>query len=112
MAEQSFKIYKDTAERLDKNESDIGLLKEDLGDCLKVKYLELKQDNLINIDNLTVGVCDSDGSFKDDTKYRRTDYEFVKPNTTYSSWRMIWRNELGIVRIAFFDKNKKFTATE
>lgn len=27
MAEQSFKIYKDTAERLDKNESDIGLLK-------------------------------------------------------------------------------------
>lgn len=30
MAEQSFKIYKDTAERLDKNESDIGLLKEDL----------------------------------------------------------------------------------
>lgn len=30
MAEQSFKIYKDTAERLDKNESDIGLLKKDL----------------------------------------------------------------------------------
>lgn len=86
----------------------IGELKEDIDDCLKVKYLELKQDNLINIDNLTVGVCDSDGSFKDDTKYRRTDYEFVKPNTTYSSWRMIWRNALGIVRIAFFDKNKKF----
>lgn len=34
MAEQSFKIYKDTAERLDKNESDIGLLKEDLGNIL------------------------------------------------------------------------------
>ena len=108
MAEQSFKIYKDTAERLDKNESDIASLKEDIDDCLKVKYLELKQDNLINIDNLTVGVCDSDGSFKDDTRYRRTDYEFVKPNTTYYSWRMIWRNALGIVRIAFFDKNKKF----
>lgn len=29
MAEQSFKIYKDTAERLDKNALDIGLLKED-----------------------------------------------------------------------------------
>ena len=86
----------------------ISKLAEDIDDCLKVKYLELKQDNLINIDNLTVGVCDSDGSFKDDTKYRRTDYEFVKHNTTYSSWRMIWRNELGIVRIAFFDKNKKF----
>lgn len=27
MAEQSFKIYKDTAERLDKNESDIASLK-------------------------------------------------------------------------------------
>ena len=30
MAEQSFKIYKDTAERLDKNASDIANLKEDL----------------------------------------------------------------------------------
>ena len=83
-------------------------LKEEIDDCLKVKHSELKQDNLINIDNLTAGVCDSDGSFKDDTRYQRTDYEFVKPNTTYSSWRMIWRNAIGIVRIAFFDKNKKF----
>ena len=87
---------------------DVSSLKEDIDDCLKVKYLALKQDNLININNLTVGICDSDGSFKDNTKFRRTDYEFVKSNTTYSSWRMIWRNALVIVRIAFFDKNKKF----
>ena len=32
MAEQSFKIYKDTAERLDKNALDIASLKEELGD--------------------------------------------------------------------------------
>lgn len=95
-------------EKITTNEAEISGLKSDIDDCLKVKYLELKQDNLINIDNLTVGVCDSDGSFKDDTRYRRTDYEFVKPNTTYSSWRMIWKNAMGIVRIAFFDKNKKF----
>lgn len=87
---------------------DVRSLKEDIDDCLKVKYLALKQDNLININNLTVGICDSDGSFKDNTQFRRTDYEFVKSNTTYSSWRMIWRNALVIVRIAFFDKNKKF----
>lgn len=87
---------------------DVSSLKEDIDDCLKVKYLALKQDNLININNLTVGICDSDGSFKDNTQFRRTDYEFVKSNTTYSSWRMIWRNEISIVRIAFFDKNKKF----
>lgn len=87
---------------------DVSSLKEDIDDCLKVKYLALKQDNLININNLTVGICDSDGSFKDNTQFRRTDYEFVKSNTTYSSWRMIWRNALVIVRIAFFDKNKKF----
>ena len=86
----------------------IGKLTENIDDCLKVKYLELKQDNLINIDNLTVGLCDSDGSFKDNTRYKRTDYEFVKPNTTYSSWRMIWRNELLVIRATFFDKNKKF----
>ena len=36
MAEQSFKIYKDTAERLDKNESDIALLKEDITDLKSV----------------------------------------------------------------------------
>lgn len=95
-------------EKITTNEIKIAGLKQDIDDCLKVKYLELKQDNLINIDNLTVGVCDSDGSFKDDTRYRRTDYEFVKPNTTYSSWRMIWKNAMGIVRIAFFDKSKKF----
>lgn len=86
----------------------VSSIKEDLDDCLKVKYLALKQDNLINIDNLTVGACESDGSFKDDTRYRRTDYEFVKPNTTYSSWRMIWKNKLIIIRVVFFDKNKKF----
>ena len=40
MAEQSFKIYKDTAERLDKNESDIGLLKEDI-----VTYLQKTASN-------------------------------------------------------------------
>lgn len=103
------------AQQIEQNKTDVASLKketnslkEDIDDCLKVKYLELKQDNLINIDNLTVGICDSDGSFKDDTRYQRTDYEFVKPNTTYSSWRMNWRNALGIIRIAFFDKNKKF----
>ena len=34
MAEQSFKIYKDTAERLDKNESDLASLKEDVADLI------------------------------------------------------------------------------
>lgn len=105
-------IYNELSNTINKQsenlQSQVNSLKEDIDDCLKVKYLELKQDNLINIDNLTVGVCDSDGSFKDDTRYRRTDYEFVKPNTTYSSWRMIWKNAIWIVRIAFFDKNKKF----
>lgn len=96
------------ASNLQNSTETISQLKEDIDDCLKVKYLELNQDNIINIDNLTVGVCDSDGSFTDNSGYRRTDYEFVKPNTTYSSWRMIWKNALGIVRIAFFDKNKKF----
>lgn len=38
MAEQSFKIYKDTAERLDKNESDIALLKEDLSNKITKFY--------------------------------------------------------------------------
>ena len=97
-----------TAEEIKADREKISGLKSDIDDCLKVKYLELKQDNLINIDNLTVGVCDSDGSFKDNTRYRRTDYEFVKPNTTYSSWRMIWKNAMEIIRIAFFDKSKKF----
>ena len=83
-----------TAEEIKADREKISGLKSDIDDCLKVKYLELKQDNLINIDNLTVGVCDSDGSFKDNTRYRRTDYEFVKPNTTYSSWRMIWKNAI------------------
>lgn len=36
MAEQSFKIYKDTAERLDKNALDIASLKEDLGYIVKI----------------------------------------------------------------------------
>ena len=36
MAEQSFKIYKDTAERLDKNALDIILLKEDITDLKSV----------------------------------------------------------------------------
>lgn len=38
MAEQSFKIYKDTAERLDKNESDIASLKEDLSNKITKFY--------------------------------------------------------------------------
>lgn len=105
-------IYNELSNTINKQsenlQSQVNSLNGDIDDCLKVKYLELKQDNLINIDNLTVGVCDSDGSFTDNSAYRRTDYEFVKPNTTYSSWRMIWKNALEIIRIAFFDKNKKF----
>lgn len=38
MAEQSFKIYKDTAEMLDKNESDIASLKEDLSNKITKFY--------------------------------------------------------------------------
>lgn len=88
----------------------IGQLKEDLGNYLKVKETttELVQDNILNLNNLTAGVCDLDGIFKDDTSRLRTDYEFVKPDTVYSSWRMIWKNALVIIRAVFFDKNKKF----
>lgn len=88
----------------------IGSLKEDLGDYLKVKETttELVQDNILNLNNLTAGICDTDGTFKDNTSYLRTDYEFVKPDTAYSSWRMIWKNGLNIIRVAFFDKDKKF----
>lgn len=88
----------------------ISSLKEDLGDYLKVKETttELVQDNILNLNNLTAGICDTDGTFKDNTSYLRTDYEFVKPDTAYSSWRMIWKNGLNIIRVAFFDKDKKF----
>lgn len=52
MAEQSFKIYKDTAERLDKNESDIGLLKEDLSNKITKFYASNQNEtHLADSDN-------------------------------------------------------------
>ena len=45
MAEQSFKIYKDTAERLEKNASDIANLKEDLGDIDNIIYSNIAKGN-------------------------------------------------------------------
>ena len=97
-------------EQITTNKEDIGSLKENLGNYLKVKETttELVQDNILNVNNLTVGVCDTDGTFKDNTSYLRTDYEFVKPDTAYSSWRMIWKNGFNIIRVVFFDKDKKF----
>ena len=103
-----------TAEYLDQTlqpvKDSVSQIKEDLGNYLKVKETttELVQDNILNLNNLTSGVCDLDGTFKDNTSYLRTDYEFVKSDTVYSSWRMIWRNLLTIIRAVFFDKNKKF----
>ena len=45
MAEQSFKIYKDTAERLDKNALDIASLKEDLGNLSSSKISKFYATN-------------------------------------------------------------------
>ena len=56
MAEQSFKIYKDTAERLDKNESDIASLKEDLGNVESVTFtIEKGSTNVFDYTNITSG---------------------------------------------------------
>ncbi len=66
MAEQSFKIYKDTAERLEKNASDIANLKEELDESVKKKvepnkttffdYIEETHEssNLFNVQNTVV----------------------------------------------------------
>ena len=56
MAEQSFKIYKDTAERLDKNALDIASLKEDLGNIISPNLYnpaDAKENTAINQGNGT-----------------------------------------------------------
>lgn len=56
MAEQSFKIYKDTAERLDKNALDIASLKEDLGNVESTTFtIEKGSTNVFDYTNITSG---------------------------------------------------------
>lgn len=52
MAEQSFKIYKDTAERLEKNASDIDNLKEDLVDYKDINNGRFEQRIIDNGDTI------------------------------------------------------------
>ena len=70
MAEQSFKIYKDTAERLDKNALDIALLKEDLSNKI-TKFYASNQDE--------THIADSDnGKIQDMVLYGKSEQKQYK----------------------------------
>lgn len=61
MAEQSFKIYKDTAERLEKNASDIDNLKEELGEK-ETQLTDIQQKMSDSDSNDGFLLCDLNGN--------------------------------------------------
>lgn len=74
---------------------------------LKSEEIVLFQRNLINVNNIINGkYIDDQGNLKDDADYSVTDYEFVKPNTTYTFWRFGKSYKFG--QNAFYTKDKKF----
>ena len=106
MAEQSFKIYKDTAERLDKNALDIASLKEDIGNTI---YKELI--NGFNKDNAVGGYLMDNGNVASDTRFVTSDYFDVQENKTYYALQMIGavKND-NVSYICFYDSSKTFIA--
>nr|DAH75158.1 MAG TPA: GDSL like Lipase Acylhydrolase [Caudoviricetes sp.] len=101
MAEQSFKIYKDTAERLEKNALDIADLKEDLDNTVAISRVNLNDESLA-----------TDGYFYNpsgvpqrNSLYSYSDFIPVKKGDTV---RCLADTTINNKAITFFDKNKKF----
>lgn len=95
MAEQSFKIYKDTAERLEKNASDIANLKEDLGGVndrfLIYNLFDKQAATVVSI------MCNNNLTFITGGGVQSTIWK-CEPNTTYNiSWYGIDANSRFII---------------
>ena len=106
MAEQSFKIYKDTAERLDKNALDIASLKEDLDNIIYKKLL-----NGFDKDNTVSGFLSNNGNVKSDSRFVTSDYFEVDENKTYYSIQMVDTVKYdSVTYICFYDSSKTFIA--
>lgn len=106
MAEQSFKIYKDTAERLDKNESDIGLLKEDI-----VTYLQKTASNETKAYDATdlftlKGFLNKKGEFVSNAVSLCTDYIDAKKGEVY--YLYISQDDNNTLPIAVYNTDKSF----
>lgn len=85
---------------------EISQVKQDLPNYLKVKETVLETDNLLDINDLTVGYVSLDGKIISRDGFKYTRFEPVKPNTTYTVWRMIWRNNFEARFVTFYDKEK------
>lgn len=86
--------------------NNVSQLKEDLQNYLKVKETVLETDNLLDINDLTVGYVDLNGNISSNNGFKYTRFEPVKPNTTYTVWRMIWSNNFNHRFVTFYDKEK------
>lgn len=85
---------------------EISQVNQDLPNYLKVKETVLETDNLLDINDLTVGYVSLDGKIISRDGFKYTRFEPVKPNTTYTVWRMIWRNNFEARFVTFYDKEK------
>lgn len=86
--------------------TDVSSLKQDLPNYLKVKETVLETDNLLDINDLTVGYVTLDGRIYSRDGFKYTRLEPVTPNMTYTVWRMIWRNNFEARFVTFYDKEK------
>lgn len=96
MAEQSFKIYKDTAERLDKNALDIGLLKEDTADInSRFSRYNLFDKDIASIVNM---MCNDSLVFIAPKDGVQSTVWKCEPNTTYTiSWTGLSSNSRYVI---------------
>lgn len=93
-------------EKITTNEAKISGLQSDLPNYLKVKETVLETDNLLDINDLTVGYVTLDGRIYSRDGFKYTRLEPVTPNMTYTVWRMIWRNNFEARFVTFYDKEK------
>lgn len=95
-----------TTEDLGPLKKELDQLKEDLPNYLRVKETVLETDNLLDINDLTVGYVSLDGKIISRDGFKYTRFEPVKPNTTYTVWRMIFNNNFQFRFVTFYDKEK------
>lgn len=106
MAEQSFEIYKDTAERLDKNALGIGLLKEDLVYLSsKTASNETKAYDVTDLFTLK-GFLNKKGEFVSNAGSLCTDYIDAKKGEVYYFY--ISQDDKNSLPIAIYNTDKSF----
>ena len=110
------KVFELMAETVNDHSLQLGELKSDIAELdesvLHVATKELVTENMVNLDTLTAERGLENGNVVENpskySTYSVSDYEYAKPDMTYSAWRYAGTGAISLLTVACYDKDKKY----